>query len=525
MKWNMKKVIENLVFAAILIVIIARFATIFNGATFPANVIASSSMEPVLKKGDIVIWMPASIDDVRKGDIIVYKSIYGHLVIHRVVEKTDGELITKGDANNYTDQAGPHVPEPMIKQERILGKVIMVKNFPLKIPFIGNFWLLLQKLAAALAEPLRYSHGNGEKFVIFLPFIFSLSLLILLIVLWLPNGKNMEEKLHQFIFGPEKISAVQLLRYIMLMFIPFLLLSSFFAHDSMELNGKKEFPVFNPSLFEVKGFSFIEGGNASVEEKLFRIKGGEVKMIKVRGEGEKAIIYSSPFWILIPDKILYAFYSFGQKASIFLSSLLSSLIMSLLTFITLIILSFIIEKIILFNSYTSFMALQHHTKFISIYRIIGKIKNEINKFSNQMKNMLIWMEPPTESNKNLLLISLSTLTFLPLILHNAIGLVSTIFLSSLLLSILTYFAGYRFKNEIATAAFISSLIISFVFMFKIFYYGEKTSVAFLQHTAIFFILLFFIFFLHFIIMFFCITFIHTIRERFDPAALLEVCDI
>jgi len=522
---NMKNVIGNLIFVVILIIIIARFATVFNGATFPANVIASSSMEPVLKKGDIVIWIPASMDDVKEGDIVVYRSIYGHIVIHRVVEKRDGGLITKGDANNYTDQSGPHVPEPIVRQQNLLGKVIMVKNLPIKIPFIGNFWLLLKDIAAVLAEPLRYSHGNGEKFVIFLPFIFSLSLFMLLIIFWLPNGKSEEQKLHELILGPDKISAAQLLRYILLIFVPFLLLSSFFAYDSMEVNGKKEFPVFNPSLLSVKGFSFIEGGNASTEEKIFKLKGGEVRMIGINGEGGKVFIYSSPYWLLIPDKIMNTFYSLGAETAVCLSSLLAALIMSILTFFLLISISFIMEKIILFRSYVSFLALKHHVKFISIYRIIARIKSKINIFGEQMKNMLIWMEALSGSNKRVLILSLSTIAFLPLIIKGAIGLLYTLFLSSITLSILIYFAGCRFKNEIAFAALISSATISSAFMFKIFYYGEETFVAFLQYIAIFFILLLLIFFLQFMIMLLFIALFHLIREKFDPAALLEVCDI
>jgi len=67
-------------------------------------VIASGSMFPALKKGDIVVVERA--DRVKRGDVAVF---YDHdmLISHRVVTVSDFLIKTKGDALDYYDQPVP----------------------------------------------------------------------------------------------------------------------------------------------------------------------------------------------------------------------------------------------------------------------------------------------------------------------------------------------------------------------------------------------------------------------------------
>ena len=523
---NMKNLIGNLVFVAILLLIIARFATIFNGANFPINVVASSSMEPTLKKGDIVIWIPANIESVRKGDIVVYKSIYGNLIIHRVTEIKDGKLITKGDASNYTDQAGPHVPEPMVSSKNFLGKAIMIGQRPLKIPFIGNFWLLIHRLAGELAKPMKYGEVSPMRFMIFLPFVFSLSVFLLLLILWIPNGKSLKEKLHQLIFGPDKISLKNTLYYSLSFFIPFLLLVSFFAYDCKPLGENKEYPVFNPSWLKIKGIAFIEGNkNASIMEKIFTLKSGEVKKLSILGDkgSGKIFIYSSPYWILISDDIISYFYSINPKICILFSSLIASLIMAFITFFLLLFTSFIIEKLFLSAAYIPTLTMKHYQKFLQFYKIGGKIKSKINILGRRIRYMLMWIE---KNNKKAFFASFITLFFVPFLFDGINNLFLVALLSSITISIFIYILGGRFKNDIALASLVSSSIISLLFTLRIFYALDGLSfITILQYISISFILLLFIFAFQFIIALINMMIIHEIRERINPAAMLEVCDI
>ena len=109
----MRTLIGNVLFAAAIILIIARFLSVWAGTPFPVDLVTSDSMDTDLMKGDVVVWTPTRMDDIEVGDVIVYKS-YLHwpdekLVVHRVSEIkhiSNGEKVleTKGDRNDYPDQ-------------------------------------------------------------------------------------------------------------------------------------------------------------------------------------------------------------------------------------------------------------------------------------------------------------------------------------------------------------------------------------------------------------------------------------
>lgn len=80
------------------------------------NYVQSGSMEPEIKTYDFVISKATTFDDVNVGDIITYECNYDQdedgnivprskpvIVIHRVIEKGDGYIRTKGDANEVED--------------------------------------------------------------------------------------------------------------------------------------------------------------------------------------------------------------------------------------------------------------------------------------------------------------------------------------------------------------------------------------------------------------------------------------
>ncbi|MBQ4634703.1 MAG: signal peptidase I [Bacilli bacterium] len=81
---------------------------------FGAAVILSGSMEPALSIDDLIIVKKC--DDYDIGDIIVYQRNY-ELIVHRIVEIDENNVITKGDANNIYDKA--------IDISSIKGRVIL----------------------------------------------------------------------------------------------------------------------------------------------------------------------------------------------------------------------------------------------------------------------------------------------------------------------------------------------------------------------------------------------------------------
>lgn len=100
-------------------------------------VIASNSMYPKIKKGDIVIIKDTDVNDIKQGDIIRYR-MDSYYVVHRVVsiskdEEGNLEFITKGDNNNDVDLYP-------VKQQQVSGVI------KLDIPYAGYPTLILSEL-------------------------------------------------------------------------------------------------------------------------------------------------------------------------------------------------------------------------------------------------------------------------------------------------------------------------------------------------------------------------------------------
>ena len=95
--------------------------------------IATASMHPELKVGDLAIIKKCTANDLKVQDIIEYQ-MEGYTVIHRItnIYQSDGEFffITKGDNNDSEDK----LP---VSEEQLIGKVIF------KIPYLAlpTIWL------------------------------------------------------------------------------------------------------------------------------------------------------------------------------------------------------------------------------------------------------------------------------------------------------------------------------------------------------------------------------------------------
>ena len=100
-----------------------EYANIFGYSFFE---VATGSMSPTIEVGDVVITKITK--DVKKNDVIVYKD--GESIItHRLIEKNEKEIITRGDANNSEDKP--------IEENMIIGQVIKI------IPQLGTWQKIL----------------------------------------------------------------------------------------------------------------------------------------------------------------------------------------------------------------------------------------------------------------------------------------------------------------------------------------------------------------------------------------------
>ena len=95
--------------------------------------VSSGSMKPQLEIGDVIITKEFNTAEVKREDIVTYKSktgvMNGKLVTHRVVKgpyKKGNKIyvVTKGDANNYEDE--PINVEQI--QSKFVTKVTILKS-------------------------------------------------------------------------------------------------------------------------------------------------------------------------------------------------------------------------------------------------------------------------------------------------------------------------------------------------------------------------------------------------------------
>ncbi len=107
---------------------------------YPMASITSSSMWPSLKQNDLVFIKAVDKSELDIGDVVVYENRIG-FTIHRIIELNDNKLITKGDANNVNDSP--------IGYDKIVGRVVKIKEKPLRIPYLGMISVLVSNYKAS----------------------------------------------------------------------------------------------------------------------------------------------------------------------------------------------------------------------------------------------------------------------------------------------------------------------------------------------------------------------------------------
>lgn len=123
------KIIKNSIYTvAILLVVVC--ATLLVAGRFGiggvrALVVQSGSMEPTISTKSIVVTAPTS--SYTAGDVVTFKQSGREqvLVTHRVVKAENGQLTTKGDANEGVDSE-------IVPAQDVVGKVIF------SVPFVGS---------------------------------------------------------------------------------------------------------------------------------------------------------------------------------------------------------------------------------------------------------------------------------------------------------------------------------------------------------------------------------------------------
>ena len=132
------------------------------GSELPLAVVEGRSMRPLLRDGDLVVVVKEDPSEIKVGDIIVYKTMDGRYIIHRVigVEIFDGKYYyrTKGDnwvtnpiedcrfydrVQGAAEDFGCGVGRIGVGYDRVVGVVMEIDGSSLKIPYLGYISLLL----------------------------------------------------------------------------------------------------------------------------------------------------------------------------------------------------------------------------------------------------------------------------------------------------------------------------------------------------------------------------------------------
>jgi signal peptidase I len=117
-------------------------------------------MEPGLSRGDLVLVRPDARPEV--GDVVLYRAPeLAVSVLHRVVAVERGRLVTRGDANDFLDDARPRpqevVGELWVSVPRV-GSALLWARVPLHAALVV-FVLAIVPLAGGGAAR---SSGHAE---------------------------------------------------------------------------------------------------------------------------------------------------------------------------------------------------------------------------------------------------------------------------------------------------------------------------------------------------------------------------
>nr|CAB3265927.1 signal peptidase complex catalytic subunit SEC11A [Phallusia mammillata] len=116
---------------------------VVTGSESPIVVVLSGSMEPAFFRGDLLFLTNYQEDEIRAGEIVVFK-IEGRdiPIVHRVIkvhEKPDGKIkfLTKGD-NNEVDDRGLYKPGQLwVERNHVVGRA---RGF---VPYVGMVTILM----------------------------------------------------------------------------------------------------------------------------------------------------------------------------------------------------------------------------------------------------------------------------------------------------------------------------------------------------------------------------------------------
>lgn len=113
-----------------------RFLSWHLKTPYPIAAITSGSMWPALHTGDLVFIEAVAKEDIKPGDVVVWRNSRG-FTIHRVVRTGPSTLVTKGDANFAEDAP--------VKYEDVIGRTYQLFGRDVRLPYFGMITVYANK--------------------------------------------------------------------------------------------------------------------------------------------------------------------------------------------------------------------------------------------------------------------------------------------------------------------------------------------------------------------------------------------
>lgn len=124
--------------------------------------VQGSSMLPWVKPGDVAVIRRAGIDDVRCGDVALFKR-ESRLFVHRLVEKhgtlREAQFLAKGDAHPG--------PDGMIDRDLLLGRVVRIFRGDRQIDLDSPRQLALGLVLSQLSRKSAYWYPVARVLALF----------------------------------------------------------------------------------------------------------------------------------------------------------------------------------------------------------------------------------------------------------------------------------------------------------------------------------------------------------------------
>jgi signal peptidase len=475
--------------------------SIWAGTPFPIDLVTSDSMSPTLMEGDVVAWTPTDIEDLEVGDVIVFKSYLRwpdeKILVHRVNDiKTNskGEFLleTKGDNNEWIDQAGPHIPEPYIREDHVMGKVISVGQFPLKIPFVGYLGVWVNDGLDLISQPA--SQKDSLSYVgIFAPLTVSAVIMVVLIFILPEKAKTIKEKIHLYVFGRRPLNLKRTLAMFLVSYVVFLTLIHAFAYDSVSASVgvgasspdahiefgeikqgteslSRPLQILNPSTMPVKGIIYGRGEVSNlVERQTFEMQRGEARSELLQANAMnnppngsylgQIMVYSSPFWLMFPNDFISDLVNWNPEATVFILDFLSALILTILTMLLLIAITFVGETLSIWMVDRSW---RHPARLIIKQKTVKRFSRMKERAKRAIGKGIMWIgsvdiASKIQKDKNyssLIKPVIASLFILP-ILFFIDDQITSMFLAVIIAGIFAYCLSCKLRNKIIITTFIT----------------------------------------------------------------------